>query len=402
MQPSTGSRLKSTGANPKFGLDLLGMASSGAARAGFLLCATLFSLAGAFVPAKNLPSLLHSGPATLARNCPSRRRIEARPRRGLVGISATENGMGMNDIGDLAILGALKKLRGGDVTKTRALHYPGSLNECYKFSCETASFFVKINRSFSAREMFEGEAGSLQALRFAGMNAPAPLKVGDLPHGGSYLIMDHVAFEPDLMLEPSSQAKLGEAIAQMHLHQPERHQFFGFGLPTRLGTVEMENKFCASWAEFFVESRLRTALESVGDKKCQSAILVDRAEEICEKASGMLREIDETIRPSVLHGDLWLGNAGATGEGKVIVYDPSSFYGHSEFDLAFREWPAKNGFPGLGSEFWTAYHWTQPREPGFEERHDLYKLFHLLNHAGMYGHEYVLMAEEVAERVLNA
>lgn len=61
----------------------------------------------------------------MARNCPSRRRIEARPRRGLVGISATENGMGMNDIGDLAILGALKKLRGGDVTKTRALHYPG-------------------------------------------------------------------------------------------------------------------------------------------------------------------------------------------------------------------------------------------------------------------------------------
>lgn len=59
-----------------------------------------------------------------------------------------------------------------------------------------------------------------------------------------------------------------------------------------------------------------------------------------------------------------LGNAGATGEGKVIVYDPSSFYGHSEFDLAFREWPAKNGFPGLGSEFWTAYHWSQPREPG--------------------------------------
>jgi protein-ribulosamine 3-kinase len=185
------------------------------------------------------------------------------------------------------------------------VYFRRSLNECYKFSCETASFFVKINRSFSAREMFEGEAGSLQALRFAGMNAPAPLKVGDLPHGGSYLIMDHVAFEPDLMLEPSSQAKLGEAIAQMHLHQPERHQFFGFGLPTRLGTVEMENKFCASWAEFFVESRLRTALESVGDKKCQSAILVDRAEEICEKASGMLREIDETIRPSVLHGDLW-------------------------------------------------------------------------------------------------
>ena len=94
------------------------MASSGAAWARLLLCATLFSLAGAFVPAKNLPSPRHCGPVALARKCPSRR-------RGLAGISASENGMGMNDIGDLAILGALKKLRGGDVTKTRALHYPG-------------------------------------------------------------------------------------------------------------------------------------------------------------------------------------------------------------------------------------------------------------------------------------
>lgn len=119
------------------------------------------------------------------------------------------------------------------------------------------------------------------------------------------MIMDHVSFEPDLMLEPASQAKLGEAVAQMHLHQPERHQFFGFGLPTRLGTVEMENKFCASWAEFFVESRLRRALESVCGKKCRSAILVDKTEEICEKATEMLQEIDETIRPSILHGDLW-------------------------------------------------------------------------------------------------
>lgn len=32
---------------------------------------------------------------------------------------------GMTDLGDLAILGAVKKLRGGDLTKTRSIHFPG-------------------------------------------------------------------------------------------------------------------------------------------------------------------------------------------------------------------------------------------------------------------------------------
>lgn len=38
---------------------------------------------------------------------------------------------------------------------------------------------------------------------------------------------------------------------------------------------------------------------------------------------------------------------------------------------------------------------------GFEERQDLYQLFHLLNHACMFGQEYMLMAEEAAKRVIK-
>ena len=39
------------------------------------------------------------------------------------------------------------------------------------------------------------------------------------------------------------------------------------------------------------------------------------------------------IKPSLLHGDLWSGNAGQVGSTPVI-YDASSFYGHHEYDLA--------------------------------------------------------------------
>ena len=50
---------------------------------------------------------------------------ERRAASGLSGLRAAGGGLEFNDVGDLAILGALKKLRGGGVTGTRAVHSPG-------------------------------------------------------------------------------------------------------------------------------------------------------------------------------------------------------------------------------------------------------------------------------------
>jgi fructosamine-3-kinase len=75
---------------------------------------------------------------------------------------------------------------------------------------------------------------TLQAMRYAGQRAPAPLRVGDLPDGGSYLVMEYLDFKPFALLDPSAQRLLGRSIAQMHMHQPDRHAFFGFGLDTKV------------------------------------------------------------------------------------------------------------------------------------------------------------------------
>eukprot|EP00281_Chroomonas_sp_CCMP1168_P006882 CAMPEP_0206266122 /NCGR_PEP_ID=MMETSP0047_2-20121206/30393_1 /ASSEMBLY_ACC=CAM_ASM_000192 /TAXON_ID=195065 /ORGANISM="Chroomonas mesostigmatica_cf, Strain CCMP1168" /LENGTH=359 /DNA_ID=CAMNT_0053694129 /DNA_START=183 /DNA_END=1262 /DNA_ORIENTATION=- len=329
------------------------------------------------------------------------KRPRARGGAAVLGRTRMMGGGGMTDLGDLSILGAVKKLRAGDLTKTRSIHFPGCINESYKFECEKANFFVKINRKFSCSEMFEGESAALQAMLFAGMKCPVPLRMGDLPHGGSYLIMQHIAFKPFLMLEPTSQSLLGENLAMMHLHQPDRHHFFGFGLPTRLGITPMDNTWTDSWSEFFIESRLKPVLELLASKKLPSDVVPRRVEELCERARGVLDLLPYDLRPSILHGDLWLGNAGATEEGRVAIFDPSSFYGHSEFDLAFRGWQAVEGFPGLSEEFFTAYHYHLPRADGYEERSEVYQLFHLANHACMYGSEYVPFVDEMAKKIMG-
>ena len=58
-----------------------------------------------------------------------------------------------------------------------------------------------------------------------------------------------------------------------------------------------------------------------------------------------------------------------------VIFDAASFYGHHEYDLGIA-----GMFGGFGNDFYTSYHSIIPKAKGFEERHQLYKLFHNLNH----------------------
>ena len=89
-----------------------------------------------------------------------------------------------------------------------------------------------------------------------------------------------------------------------------------------------------------------------------------------------------SIKPSLLHGDLWSGNAGQVGSSPAI-FDPASFYGHHEYDLGIA-----GMFGGFSSNFYSSYHKLIPKEDGFEQRHLLYKLFHNLNHWNHFGGGY--------------
>ena len=91
---------------------------------------------------------------------------------------------------------------------------------------------------------------------------------------------------------------------------------------------------------------------------------------------------DIQVQPSLLHGDLWSGNAGSVGS-EPVIYDAASFYGHHEYDLGIA-----GMFGGFSSAFYSAYHTLIPKETGFEKRHLLYQLFHHLNHWNHFGSGY--------------
>ena len=98
----------------------------------------------------------------------------------------------------------------------------------------------------------------------------------------------------------------------------------------------------------------------------------------------------------LLHGDLWGGNAMADSRGRPVIFDPAAYFGCREVDLAMTSL-----FGGFSPAFYGAYREVLPLAAGFEERVELYNLYHLLNHALMFGGGYMSQSMAVVQRYVG-
>jgi fructosamine-3-kinase len=99
--------------------------------------------------------------------------------------------------------------------------------------------------------------------------------------------------------------------------------------------------------------------------------------------------------PSLLHGDLWGGNWGADRAQRPILFDPAVYYGDRETDLAMTRL-----FGGFGPAFYTAYQAAWPLDQAAGTRRTLYNLYHVLNHAHLFGGGYAVQALAMMRKLL--
>ncbi|MDE2052748.1 MAG: fructosamine kinase family protein, partial [Gammaproteobacteria bacterium] len=100
-------------------------------------------------------------------------------------------------------------------------------------------------------------------------------------------------------------------------------------------------------------------------------------------------------RASLLHGDLWAGNWLADSQDEPVIFDPAAYYGDREADLAMTRL-----FGGFGRAFYDAYQDAAPLPAGHVVRAELYNLYHVLNHANLFGGGYARQARVSIERLL--
>jgi fructosamine-3-kinase len=121
--------------------------------------------------------------------------------------------------------------------------------------------------------------------------------------------------------------------------------------------------------------------------------LIAAGERLLEALPSFFR--GHSLLPSLLHGDLWSGNAGRTADGEPVIYDPAVYFGDREADLAMTEL-----FGGFPPSFQGAYRSEFPLDPGYETRKHLYNLYHVLNHLNLFGGGYGAQAERMIGQLL--
>lgn len=258
----------------------------------------------------------------------------------------------------------------------------GCINECHAVRRGTARWFVKLNAG-SFADAFAAEADGLAALREAGAAAPAPVAHGRGEHG-AFLVMEWLPLG-----RPSTAGfrALAGMLAQVH------ERAFGDCGWTRdnfIGATPQRNTRTGEWRTFFVEHRLRPQLELA--TRHGHDVDADRAVQACGKLLASHRP-----PASLLHGDLWSGNAGFLADGSPVVFDPAVYAGDAEADLAMIEL-----FGGFPAAFHEAYRAARPVDAGYAVRRDLYNLYHVLNHLNLFGGGYLGQAQRLIARLAAA
>jgi fructosamine-3-kinase len=258
----------------------------------------------------------------------------------------------------------------------------GCIHASYLVSTSAGRIFVKLNAPRLA-DAFAAEADGLAALRAAGIRAPEPIAHGTAA-GHAYLALE--------LLELGGRedfAALGHALAALHRSTEER---FGWTRDNYIGATAQHNARTASWSEFWRGQRLAPQLALAlanGHAEIRKPL-----EKLCEALPQLLAA--HTPAASLLHGDLWRGNAGFVG-GAPVVFDPAVYRGDRETDLAMTEL-----FGGFPDSFYAAYSEAWPLAPGYRSRKPLYNLYHLLNHLNLFGGGYLGQVRSTLDLLLRA
>ncbi|MCR5624365.1 MAG: fructosamine kinase family protein [Lachnospiraceae bacterium] len=256
----------------------------------------------------------------------------------------------------------------------------GDINEaqCIRLS-NGERIFVKKN-SIKNEKFFIAEEIGLNAIAQTGtINVPKLLFRGaDTSKGHTFLAMEYLAGGRRI---DEFWEEFGQSLAKMHRASTEQFVSagkYGFDTDNYIGATNQINDPKDSWLDFFRECRLEHQFKMAEAYFDRSAI-----KKSLKLLDNLPKYLTEPAKPSLLHGDLWSGNYIVGDDGRAWLIDPAVYVGHAEADLAMTEL-----FGRFPSAFYASYKATNPLEPGYEDRRDLYNLYHLLNHLNLFGGGY--------------
>jgi len=102
---------------------------------------------------------------------------------------------------------------------------------------------------------------------------------------------------------------MAREIAKLHSYTSPNGKF-GFHVPTCCGSTEMPNNWEYSWADFFARHRLQAILDedrrNNGPESEIDELGKTCVEQVVPRLLGALEESGNSIKPVLVHGDLYV------------------------------------------------------------------------------------------------
>jgi fructosamine-3-kinase len=257
----------------------------------------------------------------------------------------------------------------GEITSSHQIG-GGCINNGVRiYTSSEKSFFLKVNSQAPA-DMFALEVDGLEALDVLG----GPKVPKSFLFSNSYLLLED--------LEPTSHRSdywviFGKQLATLHKHH---NPHFGFNRGNYIGSTPQPNPWTSDGYAFFAEHRLLFQANLAHQRGLFNNLEVKRVENLVMR----LPELIPVQPASLIHGDLWSGNAMTDRDGGPAIIDPAAHFGWAEAELAMTTL-----FGTFPDAFYSSYQDINPLVPGFKQRFPLYNLYHLLNHVNLFGGGYL-------------
>ncbi|KAI0508459.1 Fructosamine kinase-domain-containing protein [Xylaria bambusicola] len=288
-------------------------------------------------------------------------------------------------------------------------HGKGSWSSGYKVDIdvddEEIEYFVKVISRPNHFEMARGEFESQKELeKYLPDNVASPSAYGtlELDSSSSFFLTPfrHLS-EKVLDSQP-----LAEVLDKLHRTSASPTGKFGFHVATFNGVVPLVNDWCDTWEEYYGR-QLRADIQWMHSVRGPDPKFDETAERFFEKViPRLLRPLQSggrTIKPSLVHGDVWPGNIQLdTTTRRAILYDSCCCYGHNELDLAMMREPRYQFTKEHADKYKELVPPSAPVED-FDDRNSIYAMCDNIINVGLHDHRQFLREQVMGEmeRLIN-
>ncbi|TPX14828.1 uncharacterized protein E0L32_004937 [Thyridium curvatum] len=236
------------------------------------------------------------------------------------------------------------------------------------------SYFLKILSSSDAPLRVRGEYLAMREIyQTLPTFAPRPVGYGLCSdEEASFFICDYVPLENKL----PDPVRLGQQLAELHKKSQSPTGMFGFYCTTFDGRLPLNTTWESSWTVFFQKLMLgvyQLDVETNGHWKELDEAMQVTIDELIPRLLDVLTSEDRSIKPCLIHGDLWEGNIGTNANtGEISIFDACSYYAHHEKEVGI--WRCEHHEmtnPEYRKEYFKNMRRSEPVEE-YEDRNRLY------------------------------